>query len=185
MKDIIQNYKTKFQKTLNSVDLSKNPELELVVTSMQSKIDLADYLLEKDFKTQKELESLKTELEGMKYQIRCSSGCFDLNTKAKIIFRLDSKIEFLKELIEDFKEFKNQESPIFEEVQGFLSETLERANDLRDRIGNEFPDVPAGQAMNKSELHKYDLLDEFCSKLVETIQEWKSELWSERMRLWK
>lgn len=176
MKTLIQNCKAKFQKTLDSLDLKRNPEMQLLETSMRSKIDLADYLLEENVKTLRELEGISTELEGMKYQIRCSSGCFDQKTKAEIIFRLDSKTEFLKELIESIKE---KDAPIFSEVQSFLSETLEIANDFRDKIGNGL------QTMNQSEMRKFDLLDEFYFKLVETIQEWKAEDSEESIRLWK
>lgn len=175
MKTLIQNYKVKFQKTLDSLDLKRNPEMELVVSKTRSKIDLADYLLEKNVKTLRELENLKRQLQEMIDQIRGSSGCFDLKTKAEIIFRLESKMEFLKELLKDVNAL---EHPIFKEVQSFLSETLERANDLRDRIGNGL------QTMNQSEMRKFDLLDEFYFKLVETIQEWNAEV-LESVRLWK
>lgn len=176
MKTLIQNYKAKFQKTLDSLDLKRNPEMQLLETSMRSKIDLADYLLEKNVKTLRELEGISTELEGMKYQIRCSSGCFDQITKAEIIFRLDSKIVFLKELFESIKE---NDSPIFGEVYNFLSETLERANDYKERIGNGL------QTMNQGEMRKLDILDAFCSKLEETLQEWNAEESEEGIRLWK
>ena len=179
MKTLIQNYKAKFQKTLDSLDLKRNPEMELVVSKTRSKIDLADYLLEKNVKTLRELEGIFTELEGMKYQIRCSSGCFDLKTKAGILFRLESKMEFLKELIESIKE---KDAPIFSEVFSFLSETLEIANDYRDKIGNGL------QTMNQGEMRKLDILAAFCSKLEETMQEWnagESEEISEGMRIWK
>lgn len=179
MKTLIQNYKAKFQKTLDSLDLKRNPEMQLLETSMRSKIDLADYLLEENVKTLRELEGISTELEGMKYQIRCSSGCFDQKTKAEIIFRLDSKTEFLKELIESIKE---KDAPIFSEVYSFLSETLEIANDFRDKIGNGL------QTMNQGEMRKLDILTAFCSKLEETMQEWnvgESEEISEGMRIWK
>ena len=176
MKTLIQNYKAKFQKTLDSLDLKRNPEMQLLETSMRSKIDLADYLLEENVKTLRELENLKRQLQEMIDQIRGSSGCFDLKTKAGILFRLESKMEFLKELLKDVNAL---EHPIFKEVQSFLSETLERANDLRDRIGNGL------QTMNQSEMRKFDLLDEFYFKLVETIQEWKAEDSEESVRLWK
>ena len=176
MKTLIQNYKAKFQKTLDSLDLKRNPEMQLLETSMRSKIDLADYLLEENVKTLRELENLKRQLQEMIDQIRGSSGCFDLKTKAGILFRLESKMEFLKELLKDVNAL---EHPIFKEVQSFLSETLERANDLRDKIGNGL------QTMNQSEMRKFDLLDEFYFKLVETIQEWKAEDSEESVRLWK
>lgn len=83
-------------------------------------------------------------------------------------------MEFLKELLKDVNAL---EHPIFKEVQSFLSETLERANDLRDKIGNGL------QTMNQSEMRKFDLLDEFYFKLVETIQEWMLE--TDSVRLWK
>lgn len=176
MKTLIQNYKAKFQKTLDSLDLKRNPEMELVETSMRSKIDLADYLLEKNVKTLRELENLKRQLQEMIDQIRGSSGCFDLKTKAGILFRLESKMEFLKELLKDVNAL---EHPIFKEVQSFLSETLERANDLRDRIGNGL------QTMNQGEMRKLDILDAFCSKLEETMQEWNAGESEESIRLWK
>ena len=175
MKTLIQNYKAKFQKTLDSLDLKRNPEMELVVIKIRSKIDLADYLLEKP-KTLKELENLKRQIQEMRDQVRNSSGCFDLKTKAEILFRLESKTEFLKELIDDIKE---KDAPIFNEVQSFLSETLERANDLRERIGNGL------QTMNQSEMRKLDILSDFCSKLEEALPEWNAEDIEEGIRLWK
>ena len=175
MKTLIQNYKAKFQKTLDSLDLKRNPEMELVVIKIRSKIDLADYLLEKP-KTLKELENLKRQIQEMRDQVRNSSGCFDLKTKAEILFRLESKTEFLKELIDDIKE---KDAPIFNEVQSFLSETLERANDLRERIGNGL------QTMNQSEMRKLDILSDICSKLEEALPEWNAEDIEEGIRLWK
>ena len=165
MKTIIQNYKTKFQETLDSLDLKRNPEMESVAMEMRSKIDLADYLLEKP-EVLEDPEDLLTELEEMRDQVRNSSGCFDLKTNAEIVSRLDSKIEFLKALIDDIKE---KDAPIFGEAYSFLSETLERANDYRDRIGNGL------ETMNQSEMRKLNILNAFCSKLEERLQEWNSE----------
>lgn len=104
MKTLIHDYKEKFQKTLDSFDSERYPEMERVVISMRSKIDLADYLLEKNVTTLKELEDLQRQLSDMRTQALISSECCDVETKEDIIFKIDSKIEFLKALIHNLKE---------------------------------------------------------------------------------
>lgn len=89
MKTLIQDYKEKFQKTLESIS---------------SRIDLADYLLETNVTTLKELKTLQRQLLDMRTQALISSECVDVETKDDIIFRLDSKREFLKVLIHNLRE---------------------------------------------------------------------------------
>lgn len=89
MKTLIQDYKEKFQKTLESIS---------------SRIDLADYLLETNVTTLKELEDLQRQLSDMRTQVMIDSGVYDSDIKEDIIFRIDSKQEFLTILIHNLKE---------------------------------------------------------------------------------
>lgn len=104
MKTLIQEYKEKFQKTLDSFDLEKYPEMERVAISIRYKTDLADYLLEKNVTTLKELKTLQRQLLVMRTQALIISECVDVETKDDIIFRLDSESEFLKVLIHNLRE---------------------------------------------------------------------------------